>query len=83
MEKIRLIFFLNNFFFNNKKKANIPITKIIELWTRLCAKTKFVKYERIVNNKIPLIPISPKESLTERILEEIYPYPIIENKIVR
>ena len=50
---------------------------------KLCAKTKFVKYERIVINKIPLIPISPKENLTERILEEIYPYPIIENKIVR
>ena len=34
-------------------------------------------------NKIPLIPISPKENLTERILEEIKPYPIIENKIVK
>ena len=71
------------FFLNNKKKATNPIAINIELWTKLCAKIKLVRYERIVKNKIPLIPISPKENLTERIFDEIYPYPLIENKIVR
>ena len=39
-------------------------------------------YDKIVINKIPLKPNSPKESRSERNFDEINPNPIIENKLL-
>ena len=81
--KISLIFFLNNFFLKIKKEANKPITKKIELWIRPWDKNKFVIYDKIVINKIPLKPNSPRENLIDRSLDDKYPKPIIENRIIK
>ena len=81
--KIILVFFLNNFFLNKKKLANKPITKKIELWIKPWDKNKFVIYDKIVINKIPLKPNSPRESLIDKSLEDKYPKPIIEKRIIK
>ena len=81
--KIILIFFLNNFFFNSKKQANKPITKKIELWIKPWDRNRFVIYDKIVINKIPLNPNSPRESLIDKSLEDKYPKPTIENNIIK
>ena len=81
--KISLIFFLNNLFFNIKKKANNPVSKKIELWIKPWGVNKFEIYDKIVINKIPLKPNSPRESLIDKSLEDKYPKPIIENKIIK
>ena len=81
--KISLIFFLNNFFFNIKKKASKPIARKIELWIKPWDTNKLVIYDRIVINRIPHKPNSPRESLIYKSLEDKYPKPIIENKIIR
>ena len=83
INKIILIFFLNNFFFNKKKLANKPITKKIELWIKPWDKNKFVIYDKIVINKIPLKPNSPRESLIDKSLEDKYPKPIIAKTIIK
>ena len=80
---IILIFFLNNFFFVIKKQANKPISKKIELWINPWETNKLVIYDKIVINKIPLKPNSPRESLIDKSLEDKYPKPIIENKIIK
>ena len=81
--KISLIFFLNNFFFKIKKKENNPIVKKMMLWIKPWGTNKFVIYDRIVINKIPLKPNSPIESLIDKSLDDKYPKPIIENKIIK
>ena len=81
--KINFIFFLNNLFFKIKKKANNPIAKKIEFWIKPWDTNKFVIYDRIVINRIPLKPSSPIESLIDKSLEDMYPKPIIENKIIK
>ena len=81
--KIILIFFLNNFLFNIKKQVNKPITKKIELWIKKKKKNKFVIYDKIVINKIPLKPNSPRESLIDKSLEDKYPKPTIEKRIIK
>ena len=83
INKISFIFFLNNFFLNIRKKADKPITKKIELCIKPCDTKKFVMYDRIVISRIPLKPNSPSESLSDKSLEDIYPKPIIENKIIK
>ena len=81
--KMSLIFFLNNFFFDIKKKENKPIVKNIELWIKPCETNKLVIYDRIVISRIPLKPNSPRESLIDKSLEDKNPKPIIENKITK
>ena len=81
--KISFIFFLNNFFFDIKKKANKPITKKKELWIKPWGTNRLVKYDSIVINKIPLKPNSPRENLIDKSLEDRYPKPMIENKIIK
>tara|TARA_B100000575_G_C23085170_1_gene625369 strand:+ start:1035 stop:1304 length:270 start_codon:yes stop_codon:yes gene_type:complete len=81
--KINFIFFLNSFFFNTSRKPNKPITKKMELCINSWGTNKFVIYDRIVINKIPLKPSSPKESLIDKSLEDKYPKPIITKKIIR
>ena len=49
---------------------------------KIMSEEKLVTYDKIVINKIPLKPNSPKESRSERNFDEIYPNPIIENKII-
>ena len=80
---IILIFFRNNFFFDIKKQANKPTSKKIELWINPWEINKLVIYDKIVINKIPLKPNSPRESLIDKSLEDKYPKPIIENKIIK
>ena len=77
------MFFLNNPFFVSMKKEINPKIRNIELWIKLWAKKKLVTYDKIVINKIPLKPNSPKESRSEKNFFEINPNPIIENKIIR
>ena len=50
---------------------------------KIMSEKKLVTYDKIVMNKIPLKPNSPKESRSERNFAEINPNPIIENKIIR
>ena len=80
---IILIFFRNNFFLDIKKQANRPISKKIELWINSWETNKLVIYDKIVINKIPLKPNSPRESLIDKSLEDRYPKPTIENKIIK
>ena len=81
--KIIFIFFLNNFFFNTKKQANKPIIKKIELWIAPWGRNRFVIYDKIVINKIPLKPNSPREGLINKSLEDKYPKPTIEKRIIK
>ena len=66
-----------------KKKANKPIARKIELWIKPWDTNKLVIYDRIVINRIPHKPNSPRESLIYKSLEDKYPKPIIENKIIK
>ena len=81
--KISFIFFLNNLFFDIKKKLNKPIAKKIELWINPWGINRLVIYDKIVMNKIPFKPNSPRENLIDKSLEDKYPKPIIENKIIK
>ena len=81
ISRINLIFFLNNFFVNIKRKKNKPNNKKIELWIKPWGTKKLVIYERIVINNMPLRTNSPIESLTDKIFDDSDPNPIIENKI--
>ena len=83
MININFILFLNKLFLRRKEHATKPKIKKTELWTKLWGKVKFEIYESIVMNKIPLKPNSPKDSLIDKIFEDKYPKPIIENKIIK
>ena len=73
INKINFICFLNNLLFRINMKANKPITKKIELWVKSWGTNKFVMYDRIVINRIPLKPNSPKVNLIDKNLDDKYP----------